>query len=202
MNEQSREMEKELLTRFELVEMMVQEGRRSTEYWGWSFVLWGSAYLVAIGWSAWLGTPTIAWLVTMVTATPVTALVIHSKKKKGELRTTLSRSISAIWTAVGIALFIYCFGVSLSGRFEAHSYTAAIECLLGVSNFASSMILRWRGQCLVAVMWWVAAVATCFGPENAIGPIFIAATLIGQVGFGLYLMVSERRDRRAVVQHA
>ena len=27
MNEQSREMEKELLTRFELVEMMVQEGR-------------------------------------------------------------------------------------------------------------------------------------------------------------------------------
>lgn len=202
MSEQQMETQEELLTRFELVELMVQEGRRSTEYWGWSFVLWGAAYLVATAWSYWLGTPAIAWLVTMMTAGGITAAIVQSKKKKGELRTTVSRSMGAIWTAVGIALFIFCFGASLSGHVEAHSFVAAIECFLGVANCASSMVLRWRRQLLVAIMWWTAAVATCFGPEQAIAPIFIAATLIGMIGFGLYLMYSERRDHRAQVQHA
>jgi hypothetical protein len=200
--EQHMETQDELLTRFELVEMMVQEGRRSTEYWGWSFVLWGAAYLVATAWSYWLGSPAIAWLVTMMAASGITAVIVQSKKKNGELRTTVSRSMGAIWTAAGIALFIFCFGASLSGHLEAHSFAAAIECFLGVANCASSMVLRWRPQFLVAIMWWTAAMATCFGPEQVIAPIFIVATLIGMIGFGLYLMYREHHDRPARLQHA
>ena len=46
---------------------MIAEGRRTTESWGWTFVLWGVAYYVAIAWAA-LGHSTLAWPVTMIAA--------------------------------------------------------------------------------------------------------------------------------------
>ena len=75
------ETQEELLTRFELVEMMVKEGRRSTEYWGWTFVLWGAAYLIAIGWTYWSHRPDIAWSVTMTAAVVITIVVATRKKE-------------------------------------------------------------------------------------------------------------------------
>ena len=41
----------ELKDRLRLIESMIAEGRRSTESWGWTFVLWGVAYYVALAWS-------------------------------------------------------------------------------------------------------------------------------------------------------
>lgn len=64
------------------------------------------------------------------------------------------------------------------------------------------MVLRWRGQFLIALLWWASAIATCFVREALVIPILAAATLIGMIGFGLYLMYSERRDHRTQVQHA
>jgi hypothetical protein len=191
----------ELLTRFELVEMMVKEGRRSTEYWGWTFVLWGTAYLIAIAWSYWSRRPDIAWPVTMIAATVLT-IVVATKKKRAKPQTPISRAIASIWTAVGTAIFIFCFAVAISGHGEMHSYTAAIEILIGVANCAVSMVLRWPGQFMIAILWWISAVATCFVSSPWITPILVFDTLIGFLGFGLYLMYCERRDRRALVQHA
>ena len=45
--------ELELKDRLKLIESMMAEGRRSTESWGWSFVLWGVAYYVATAWATW-----------------------------------------------------------------------------------------------------------------------------------------------------
>ena len=61
----------ELLARLEIVETMLREGRKSTSYHGWAFVLWGVAFLVAIGWMTWLPNGYLAWVVTM----PVAALI-------------------------------------------------------------------------------------------------------------------------------
>jgi len=62
---------------------MIAEGRRSTESWGWVFLLWGVAYSVAIAWGSWgqglsvwgnryaqIGSVRIglAWPVTMILA--------------------------------------------------------------------------------------------------------------------------------------
>lgn len=126
MPEQHIETPNELLTRFELVEMMVQEGRRSTEYWGWTFVLWGAAYLIAIGWSYWSRQPNIAWPVTMITAMVIT-VAVSTKKKRAKPQTPVSRAIGGIWSAVGTAIFIFCFAVGFSGHFELHSYIAAVR---------------------------------------------------------------------------
>jgi hypothetical protein len=195
------ETQQELLTRFELVETMVKEGRRSTEYWGWTFVLWGTAYLIAIAWSYASHRPDIAWPVTMIAATIVT-IIVATKKKRAKPQTPVSRAIGGIWTAVGTAIFIFCFAVGASGHFEIHSCIAAIEILLGVANCAISLVLRWRGQFFIALLWWISAVATCFVAMRLVMPILVFDTLVGFLGFGLYLMYSERRDRRLRVQHA
>jgi hypothetical protein len=195
------ETQEELLTRFELVEMMVKEGRHSTEYWGWTFVLWGTAYLIAIAWSYWLHQPNVAWPVTMIAATVLT-VVVAARKKRTKPQTPVSRAIGAIWTAVGTAIFIFCFAVGLSGHAEIHSYLATVEILLGVANCAVSMVLRWRGPFLIALLWWISAVATCFVAMQLVMPILIFDTVVGFLGFGLYLMYCERRDRRVRVQHA
>jgi hypothetical protein len=195
------ETQEELLSRFELVEMMVKEGRRSTEYWGWTFVLWGAAYLIAIAWSYWFRQPNVAWPVTMITAAVLTT-VVAARKKRAQPQTPVSRAIGGIWTAVGVAIFIFCFAVGLSGHAEMHTYIATVEILLGVANCAVSMVLRWRGQFFIALLWWISAVATCYVGSQWIMPILVADTLIGLLGFGLYLMYRERRDRRLRVQHA
>ena len=65
----------ELNDRLSLIENMIAEGRRKTESWGWTFVLWGAAYMAAIAfanfgtpvaeWSTW-GHRTAAWPITMI----------------------------------------------------------------------------------------------------------------------------------------
>ena len=49
---------KNLAERVSLIESMMAEGRQGTARWGWTFVLWGVAYLVATAWSSgWVGGP-------------------------------------------------------------------------------------------------------------------------------------------------
>ena len=51
----------ELTERLKLIESMMIEGRRTTESYGWTFVLWGLAYYVAILWAS-LGKTSQIWM--------------------------------------------------------------------------------------------------------------------------------------------
>src|SRR5665213_1488170 len=123
MSETQQESQNELPSRIDLIESMMREGRRHTKYWGWTQVLWGTAYLIAIGWAHWLQRPDLAWPVTMIAAAVIT-IVVSSTRKRVQPPTTTSRSIRAIWIAVGTALFLFCFSVGSSGHFEGHSFLA------------------------------------------------------------------------------
>ena len=180
--------------RVELIEKMMLEARRTTEYWGWNFVLWGTAYLVAIAWASTTQSPNAAWPVTMIVA-GVATVMIAKRKNRNKPSTVLGRAMMAIWTSMGVALFILCFSTAFTGHWEAHASVAAIETLLGAANMASGILLRWRVQAFVGILWWTAAIATCLVPATEIGPIFIAITAVGMIGFGLYLMILESRTR-------
>lgn len=95
--------EQELKDRLSLIESMIAEGRRTTESWGWTFVLWGLAYYVAIAWSAW-GHSVWAWPGTMSIAILVT-VVVASLRAGNHPGTTLGRAIGSIWIALGISMF-------------------------------------------------------------------------------------------------
>lgn len=184
------------------IESMIREGRKTTEYWGWSLVLWGTSYLVATGWAS---TPAagrsaaFAWPVVMTLASVLTALIAISKKR-GAPMTTRSRALTGIWVAVGCALLLYCFPTVAAGRYgDGHTFTATIEILLGAAQIANGIILRWRSEIVIGSLWWIASLITTFTHTNAgVAIPFLGATFICFIGFGSYLMIREARDKAAL----
>lgn len=198
----------DLKDRVALIECMIAEGRRSTESWGWTFLLWGVAYYVAIGWVAlgqrlgiW-GSNGLAWPVTMIAAVVIT-MVVAFRKDRGQPGTTVGRAIVSIWIAVGISMLLLFPALSITGRLDEHVFVAIIAAVLAVANGASAMILKWKMQMACAVVWWVTSVAACFGSQTQLRAVFIAALFLCQIAFGAYAMVLEsRRSRQNREAHA
>jgi len=187
--------EQDLKDRLNLIESMIAEGRRKTESWGWTFVLWGVAYYVAIAWSIW-GHSTLAWPVTMIAATVLTGIAA-SRKASRRPGTRLGRAIGSIWTAMCISMFLLFMAMGISGRFEPHVFVAIVGAMLGMANATSSMILKWKMQFVCAVVWWAAAVAACFGSDAQNSIVFLVAIFFCQIIFGIYGMIA---DARAIKQ--
>ena len=102
----------ELTERLRLIESMIAEGRRSTRQWGWTFVLWGVAYLVATAWATW-SKSWPAWPVTM-TVTAVLSGVIANRITRGHPETALGRAIGAVWIAMGSSLMVVLVCLSVA----------------------------------------------------------------------------------------
>jgi hypothetical protein len=192
--------EQELKDRLSLIEKMIAEGRRTTESWGWTFVLWGVAYYVAIVWSM-FGKSMVAWPVTMVGASVLMGVLI-SRKRGRQPGTTIGRAMSAIWVGMGISMFTVLMALGMSGRYDLHVYVAIIGAMLGAANATSSMILKWWMQFGCAVVWWAAAVVACFTSETITGIAFLVAIFLCQIVFGAYGMISEARERKTGASHA
>lgn len=189
--------DREITERLELIESMMKSGRKSTEYWGWTFVLWGIAYFVAVGWSALApggNGRALAWPITMIAATLLT-VAIGRRRTARKPMTERSRFLTSLWGAVGGGIFIFAFPVAFSGHIEAQSFMAAIEALLGVAHVASGLSLRWKTQVVVGGLWWATAVASCFLSASNVAIAFLAATLVCNIGFGTYLMIREGQEK-------
>jgi hypothetical protein len=186
--------EQELKDRLSLIESMIAEGRRTTESWGWTFVLWGVAYYVAIAWSIW-GKSYIAWPVTMIAASVLTG-IISSRRASKRPETTIGRAMMAIWAGMGISTFLVMMALGISGRLELHVAMAIVGAMLGAANATSSIILKWKMQFACAVVWWASAVASCFLSEANAGIVFVVALFFCQIVFGVYGMIAESRKRK------
>jgi hypothetical protein len=192
--------EQELKERLSIIENMIAEGRRKTESWGWTFVLWGVVYYVAIAWSTW-GHSAWAWPATVLAGVVVT-VVVAFLKTSNRPATTLGRAIGSIWIALAISLFLLFLALSLSGRLnDQHLFVAVTSAILGMANGASALILRWKVQFTCAVVWWAAAVAACFGGDAQSTIVFLAAIFLCQIVFGIYGMIAEapRHQRRGPI---
>jgi hypothetical protein len=190
--------EMELKERLELIENMLATGRHKTQMWGWTFVLWGVAYYVAIAWSAY-GNAALAWPVTMTAAGVLTGLAA-SRIRNHEAQTTISRAIASIWIAMGISLFVLMLSLSMTHRVDVHIQVAVVSAIIGTANATSGLILKWKMQIACALVWWAASVAGCFGTESQTSVVFLVAIFFCQIVFGIYAMIceSQRRQRGAV----
>ena len=187
--------EQELKERLAIIEIMIAEGRRNTESWGWTFVLWGVVYYLALAWSAWSHS-VWAWPATMLIGVIVT-VVVASFKAGNHPGTTLGRAIGSIWIALGISTFVLFLALGLSGRLtDLHLFVAVISAILGMANGASALILRWKVQLACAVVWWVAAAATCFGTDAQGMIVFLVAIFLCQIVFGIYGVIAEAQVRK------
>jgi hypothetical protein len=186
--------ELELKERLILIESMIAQGRRTTESWGWTFVLWGVAYYAAIAWSAW-GSGTLAWPVTMTAAGVLTG-VVASRMKHDQPETTLGRALGSVWIALGISISLLMMSLAISGKLEAHASVAIVSALLGMANATSSMILKWKVQFVCALAWWATVLAACFGSDTQSSIAFLVAIFLCQIVFGVYCMIRETEERK------
>jgi hypothetical protein len=185
----------ELKDRLSLIESMIAEGRRSTEHWGWTFVLWGVVYYLAIAWTVW-GHSVWAWPVTISVGVVVTVVLAFSKAGNHP-GTTLGRAIGSLWMALGVSMFLLFLALGLSGRLtDQHLFVAVISAMLGMANGASALILRWKVQLACALVWWVAAATSCFGTEAESMIVFLVAIFFCQIVFGIYGVVAEAQERK------
>ena len=199
--------EQELKDRLKLIETMIAEGRRTTESWGWIFVLWGVAYYVAIAWSFWGDHSSLAWGVTMAAAMILTwgtiAWLISRGKQRSQPATTLGRAITAVWIAVGISFVVLLPSLGIGGRSSSNLVVAIIGTLLGTANAASSLILKWKMQFACALIWWATAVISCLGTTRQSSIALLVANFICQIAFGIYGMICEARiGKRQGAVHA
>ncbi len=193
MTEEREEMN--LRERVNLIQTMIAEGRRTTERWGWVFVLWGVAYYVAIGWSLW-GNGAWAWPITMIAASILTC-ILAGRRTRVQPRTTVGRAIGSLWMGIGITMFVVLLSLGFSGRLtDAGLYVAIAAGMLGAANLASSLILRWKLQFACAVVWLATAAAACFLKNSQAMIAFVAAIFLCQIVFGFYGMARDSGQRR------
>jgi hypothetical protein len=197
---------RELTDRLELIQTMISEGRRKTESWGWTFLLWGVAYYVAIFWSAWsirpwswptglYGNGPWIWPITMFSAAGVT-LLISARVGKGKPNTGVGRAISSVWGSVGISMMLLFPALGVAGRLDSHAFFAIVAAMLGVANGTSGFLLKWPHQIATAVLWWATSVLTCLGSEQFAITVFLVALFFCQIVFGTYAMLREAKARK------
>jgi hypothetical protein len=186
----------ELTERLKLIEEMIAEGRRTIGHFGWVFVLWGVAFYVAFSWDLLGGHIRWAWPVTMIVAFVSTRILQH-RRSAGQPRTTVGRAIGAVWIAMVLSMIVLFAAIGLSGIAVAPKILEAVlATMLGTSNAACGMLLKWKEQFACALIWWASAVVSCFGTaiQSTIG--FMIASFFCWILFGIYVIVSEARLRQ------
>jgi hypothetical protein len=73
---------------------------------------------------------------------------------------------------------------------------AVISAMLGMAYGTSGLLLRWKLQFGCAVVWWVAAVVTCFGTDVQSTMVFLVAIFVCQIVFGIYGVIAEAQKRK------
>jgi hypothetical protein len=192
--------ELELKDRLSLIESMIAEGRRTTERWGWVFVLWGVANITAILWAALAHFPW-AWPITMITAWVVT-IVVAVRKTAKRPSTTLGRAVSAIWIAFGISMMLLFPALGISGRIDEYIQISVGSAMLGMAYAASAILLRWKAQFACALVWWCSSIYACFGKSTPVAVVYLSAIFLCMIVFGVYGMISDWRMRRREASHA
>ena len=186
----------EVLDRLKLIETMMSEGRKSTERWGWSFLLWGIGPLIAMLWVSRWPYAEWAWPVTMGICIIVNGLVLNARKRHGEWKTATSRSLSAVWTCAGATVLLLASGAAWSGSIEPRFIYVALFALAAVAHGTSSLILRWWPQFLAALVWWLASALALVVPAARLQELAVLALVLANIVFGAWLTYREwnRKD--------
>jgi hypothetical protein len=182
-----------MLDRLKLIESMMAEGRRSTQRWGWSFLLWGIGPPIAMRWAAHWPHAVWAWPVTMGVCIVINGLVVKARNRRGESETTTMRSVGAVWTCAGVTVVLLAVGAVWSGMVEFRCVYVALFALAAVAHGASSLILRWWPQFLAALVWWVASVMAYVAPAARLPELAVLALILGNIVFGPWLTYCEWR---------
>ncbi|HEX3748459.1 MAG TPA: hypothetical protein VHW09_31245 [Bryobacteraceae bacterium] len=181
----------ELLDRLKLIEHMMVEGRRTTERWGWMFLLWGAGPLLGMWWESRGPRPELAWPVVTLLCMVVNGVAVRARRRRGTARSTVGAAISAVWGSAGAAMLVLALAAAWSGMLDLRALYILFFALAAVAFTASSIILRWGPQFAAALVWWAATLAAFVLPTRQLSLVAAGALLLGSVTFGAWLTYRE-----------
>jgi len=183
----------ELVERVELIERMIEEGRRTIERWGWAYVMWGVGHLLGV-----LATVTlaperigIAWGVLMSACGITMGLVSRRMGRKQQVETQLNRALGSIWWTFGLMIVFLLFSPPTQTTWSG--WYAVFSAAYGGAFFASGHVLKWAPLKMNGLLWWAAGIAMKFLDGSAVLALFAVMALVGEVGFGVYAMAHEKK---------
>jgi hypothetical protein len=196
------EPDRRIAEQLDLIERLILEGRRSMEYWGWVFVMWGVAHVAALVWSAlWTSNPGMPWAILMGGCGVAMAVGSVRAGMRGGKSTVMGRAQGASWAAFTISVTILWVAGAVTRTFDLENlavFYAIFFTLIGGAHFTSGITVRLPVQTAVGVLWWGAALVTMAIPGAARWSLMVMA-FVGEIAFGLYLMALERKGGRAPV---
>ncbi len=194
----------DLQQRVELIERLVQEGRHGCEAYGWIFFVWGLGYFASLTWDCYLPftQANLPWSIFMPLCGVIMGVIGWRRRQMRRVKSTVGRAVGLGWMAATVPLCVCVFLENLAtpphgAAGLAHGFVS-LCLILGIPNMASGLILRWRIQIAVAILWWLGAVAFVFiQTMPQLVAVAFALTVLCWIAFGLYLMVMEARTRQA-----
>jgi hypothetical protein len=188
-------MHEELVARLDVIERMLEEGRRTIERWAWVYVLWGVGHALGVLASFTLTRPLVgyAWGGLMLACGLATGVfarrVARRKPQASEQR--FNRALDAVWWS--FALIIVFLLITPPGPGTLPQWFAMFSAAYGAAFIASGHIVEWTPAKLNGAAWWAAAVAMKFLDAPMTLVVFGAMAVVGEIGFGLWAMAHERK---------
>jgi hypothetical protein len=186
----------EVLARVSLMESLIEQGRETTCRWGEFAVLWGigtpAAFLLSHFRPTWH-----PWLWLSVICYPTTVFLWIRRWHIYRNVSQIGRFVNALWLTSAFAMNAGGLVAGFSPYISNRAIYETIFLLMGTAHATSGFAFRWPLQIAVASLWWVAALLFLFVPPPFILWIYCSTFLVGELGFGVYLMVTERKYQYA-----
>ncbi len=186
----------DLLARVSLMESLIEQGRASTRRWGEFAVLWGVGSLIAYVWNSVTGN-WHSWLWLDAVAYPLEIVFWIRRQRQQRAVTQSMRFVNALWLFTGLAMNLLGFTGIFSTLMSGRAINEVVMLMMGTANLVSGSAFRWPLQFAIGVMFWSAAIASLFVDGWVYFSLYVAATFLGEVCFGIYLLMTERKHHYA-----
>ena len=145
------------------IKQIIEESKREIVYNGIDYIVWGvlvfigliSTYITIL-----MRTSHIIWVVWVVIVTAGFLFGYFNGKKEVAIMppTFLRRSISALWTATGIAMMIFGFIAPLSNHYLTLFICPLLSTVLGLAYYVTGFLVASKWMKYLSFGWWAGAI--------------------------------------------
>jgi hypothetical protein len=186
----------DVLARVSLMESLIEQGRASARRWGEFAVLWGTGSLIAYLWEAHTGN-WHSWLWLDAVAYPLEAILWIRRWRQIRAITQSMRFVNALWLFTGLSMNLLGFSGLFQTQMSGRAINQMVMLVMGTANLVSGTAFRWPLQIIIGAMFWGAAIAFLFVNGPFYFWTYVSATFFGEVCFGIYLLITERKNQYA-----
>jgi hypothetical protein len=133
------------------------------------------------------------WAAAMTLGAIADGILRKSLERKQKVLTFGGRLLGSLWTASGIAMFMFGFLGPISGAYNPIYICPVISTMLGVSYMVSGSIQQLPWLRNIALGWWIGAAAMFFLPGRHTLLVFALMMLLLQVLPGILINRSNKK---------